>query len=140
MFCHEWVQVSDGEIWGMELSDDLTHAVGEPFLLFCASQAKSWLRPVDDAGNYVTDGPFVWEENGELVMIWSSFGEKGYVQAVARSKNGDIHGPWTHDDQLLMEQDGGHGMVFRDLSGKRRLVLHAPNRTPLERPVFLDLD
>ena len=140
VFCHEWTQVGDGEIWGMELSDDLTHAAGEPFLLFCASQAQDWLRPVDDKGNYVTDGPFVWEENGELVMIWSSFGEKGYVQAVARSKSGDIHGPWTHDKQLLMEQDGGHGMMFRDLSGKRWLVLHSPNRTPLERPVFLPQD
>lgn len=137
VFCHEWVQVKDGEICAMPLTDDLSAAAGEPIELFKASQAAGWIRPVNDKGDYVTDGPFMHRcEDGTLRMIWSSFGELGYTQAVARSESGDITGPWVHEEDLLMEKDGGHGMIFRDLSGDLRLVLHSPNKTPLERPKF----
>lgn len=40
VFCHEWVQVGDGEICGLPLSRDLTLAVGKPQLLFRASEAR----------------------------------------------------------------------------------------------------
>ena len=30
-------------------------------------------------------------------------------------------------------------MIFRDGSGRRMLAIHAPNESPLERPVFLEL-
>ena len=36
VFAHEWVQVGDGEICAMPLSDDLSRAIGEPKLLFHA--------------------------------------------------------------------------------------------------------
>ncbi|MBR4889567.1 MAG: family 78 glycoside hydrolase catalytic domain, partial [Clostridia bacterium] len=137
VFCHEWVQVKDGEICAMPLTDDLSAAAGAPIELFKASQAAGWIRPVNDKGDYVTDGPFMHRcEDGTLRMIWSSFGELGYTQAVAKSESGDITGPWVHEEDLLMEKDGGHGMIFRDLSGDLRLVLHSPNKTPLERPKF----
>ena len=33
IFCHEWLQVHDGEIWAVPLSGDLKTTAGEPFLL-----------------------------------------------------------------------------------------------------------
>ena len=60
VFCHEWVQVGDGEIWAMPLSSDLSHAVGEPFMLFRASDNPSVTPPKKHPGCYVTDGPFLF--------------------------------------------------------------------------------
>ena len=42
IFCHEWVQINDGEMCAIEMSADLKRAVGEPILLFKASEA-SWI-------------------------------------------------------------------------------------------------
>jgi arabinan endo-1,5-alpha-L-arabinosidase len=141
VFCHEWVQVQDGEMVALQLSDDLTDAVGEPIVLFRASDP-----PWADKGakDYVTDGPFLYRaQNGELLMIWSSLVHTGdtasYVQAVSRSLDGEITGSWSHDSALLFQRDGGHGMIFTSFSGSLMLTLHKPNTTPDERPCFFEI-
>lgn len=73
-------------------------------------------------------------------MLWSSFGEHGYVEAISRSDNNDITGNWVPDEELLFERDGGHGMLFATLDGKLMLTLHSPNETPLERPAFYEME
>jgi len=84
IFCHEWVQVGDGEICALRLTSDLRESVGKPVLLFRAGQAP-WVRSFTKEGGYVTDGPFLHRaSNGELLMLWSSFSKEGYCQAVAR--------------------------------------------------------
>lgn len=136
VFCHEWVQVTDGEICAMKLSDDLSHPVGEPIILFRASE-PFWADKNRDM--FVTDGPFMYRTKcGNLLMIWSTFTQTGYVQAVAHSDNGDIDGKWIHEKPLF-EKDGGHGMIFDDFSGEKHLILHSPNDNPLERPVLFNL-
>ena len=45
VFCHEWVQVGDGEIHAMRLDEDLRAPAGEPVLLFRASEA-AWAKRV----------------------------------------------------------------------------------------------
>jgi len=136
VFCHEWIQVQDGEICALLLSDDLSRACGEPFLLFKASEPV-WAAAND--GNYVTDGPFLYySDDGKLCMIWSSFADTGYVQAVAYSESGTINGPWRHEDEPIYGRDGGHGMLFTTLAGERKLILHAPNQWPNERPKIID--
>ncbi len=88
----------------------------------------------------MTDGPFLHRcENGELLLLWSGFGEDGYAEAIARSDNGDITGNWTQDETPLFEKDGGHGMIFRTPDGQLYLTLHSPNKTPEERPKFYPL-
>lgn len=136
VFCHEWVQVTDGEICAMKLSDDLSHPVGEPIILFRASE-PFWADKNRDM--FVTDGPFMYRTKcGNLLMIWSTFTQTGYVQAVAHSDNGDIDGKWIHEKPLF-EKDGGHGMIFDDFNGEKHLILHSPNDNPLERPVLFNL-
>ena len=148
VFCHEWLQCGDGEVCALQLSHDLRRATGEPRLLFRASEA-AWTRPAKamtelataPPPHYVTDGPFLHRTpDGELVMLWSSFGEDGYAMGLARSTSGALEGPWRQDDQPIWSEDGGHGMVFRTFDGQLHLTLHRPNQTPFERAVFVPLD
>ena len=137
IFCHEWVQIQNGTVCAVELSRDLKKAVSEPFLLWSAKDAPWVCAPggVPD-GNFVTDGPFLLRVNDELVSIWSSFDKNGYVEAIARSDNGEIDGNWTVDAQTLATDDSGHGMIFTDFGGQPYFVCHSPNRAPDERPIL----
>ncbi len=139
VFCHEWVQVTDGEICALELSPDLSKSVGTPKLLFRASEAP-WIKDIRN-GNYVTDGPFLHRNSkDELTMLWSSFCEGGYALAMAHSKSNTIEGPWVQDPELIFGENGGHGMLFKDLSGNLMVTLHSPNIDLKERPVFFKID
>lgn len=134
VFCHEHSQIKDGTVCEMQLSRDLTKAVSEPRLLFKGSDPY-WARK--EHSNWVTDGPFLYRgAGGRLYLIWSSFTDSGYVQAVCYSDNGDISGNFCHDLPLLAEKDGGHGMIFTGFDGVTYLVLHRPNNNPYERPVL----
>ncbi len=137
VFCHEWVQVRDGEMCAMPLAPDFTHAAGEPLLLFHASDAP-WARAIGEHNSFITDGPFLWRTaEGTLWLLWSSFGAEGYAIGAARSDNGDIGGPWRQQSDPLYRRDGGHGMLFRTFDGDLRLSIHYPNDSPNERPLLL---
>ena len=136
----------DGEMYARRLTPDLTSPEGAPVLLFKAS-AASWSKPLwfpegvepPEQLNLAkdplfTDGPFlVRSERGALLMLWSSFGEEGYAMGVATSETGSVTGPWVQEQEPLWARNGGHGMIFTDPSGDRRLVFHWPNETPNER-------
>jgi hypothetical protein len=143
VFCHEWIQINDGQICSVELTKDLKRAAGEPRTLFSASQGKPWvqiLHPEEKKAEYVTDAPFMYRlKNGKLLMLWSSYGKEGYAQALAYSDNGDITGNWTISPELLFSKDGGHGMIFLTLDGRLMLSLHAPNISYQEHPVFIPI-
>ena len=139
VFCHEWVQAGDGEIYAVPLTEDLKSAAGKPFLLFRASEAAWSLQIRHSTGitGYVTDGPFLWQkEDGTLLCLWSGFSEEGYAQGLAVSDNGRIDGHFTQLDPLFMK-DGGHGMLFRTTEGRLLLALHSPNTHLQERPCFI---
>lgn len=141
VFCHEWVQVGDGEVCAVRLSDDLTSAIEAPRLLFRASEAP-WALEINSKGRigYVTDGPWMHRlANGGLLMLWSSFGTGGYTVGMARSTSGDILGPWQQLPEPLYAGDGGHCMVFRAFDGQLWLAYHRPNESPNERPQFVRL-
>lgn len=142
VFCHEWVQIGDGTICALRLSEDLTAGIGEPVELFAASDAP-WVDAVDPRGRgpaYVTDGPFLHRaSHGSLLMLWASFADGRYAQGVAVSDSGDVLGPWRHVEEPLFASDGGHGMVFRDFDGALHLAVHTPNRTPHERAILVPL-
>ncbi|MBQ9807153.1 MAG: family 43 glycosylhydrolase [Clostridia bacterium] len=126
IFCHEWAQIRDGEICSVRLSEDLRTAVGEPTVLFKASDLPC---ATDNRHNgFVTDGPFLYRTASDrLVMIWSSFDDKGYIEAVSFSENGRINGTWKHCEKPLSSQNGGHGMLFQDRCGELYFTMHSPN-------------
>ena len=83
--------------------------------------------PSKAAMRYVTDGPELFRtRDGHLLMLWSSYGKGGgYIQTVARSRSGDLRGPWEQLPPLIRE-DSGHGMLFHSFDGHLLLVLHHP--------------
>jgi arabinan endo-1,5-alpha-L-arabinosidase len=148
IFCHEWVQVLDGTVCAVPLSEQLDGAVGDPIVLFKATDA-AWVDAVtggtggtgiNPKTGYVTDGPFLHRcADGTLLMLWSSFKGGQYAQAIAISTSGHILGPWIQAPAPLYESDGGHGMIFTTFDSQIMLALHTPNQTPDERPIFLKL-
>lgn len=140
IFCHEWLQVSDGKMYAIKLSKELRTAVSEPYLLFKASDA-AWSQAFgDDTKCYIIHGPFIYKtESGQLLMLWSSGGSEGYAVGTAYSESGDILGPWKQDKEHLLCRHGCHGMIFKTFEGNLMLAIHSPNNTPYERPVFIDV-
>jgi hypothetical protein len=70
-------------------------------------------------------------------MLWSGFHagpQYWYVQALAISDSGSIHGPWRHAEKFIYDEDGGHGMLFDGFDGELYLILHSTNVNPNERP------
>jgi arabinan endo-1,5-alpha-L-arabinosidase len=163
VFCHEWMQVHDGAMYAMRLSHDLTRAAAPPVFLFNASQAPwayrsgwpgpgqpsqfpAYLSGPEVAASYpfpihVTDGPFLHrKKDGMLLMLWSTLGEEGYTMGLAHSESGEVSGPWIQLAEPLWTQDGGHGMIFRTFEGRLFIAIHHPNQTPLERPLFVEIE
>lgn len=133
----------DGEIRAVRLTEDMSGIEADTDILLFKASANTY-EPY--RGKYkVTDGPFLFSENGRLCMLWSTHTRSGkYVQLSAYSDNGRIDGKWLQKGEPLYAGDGGHGMIFDDLDGKRYLVLHTPNVRKIftreyEHPVMLDI-
>ena len=128
-FVHEWTSIPDkvGRMAVARLSDDLTHFVSEPKDVFGAKDPEG-------ADSGCTDGPFLYRtEDGQLLMLWSTFSGRDYCVTVARSRSGRVDGEWSHSDKYIFTKemnggnDGGHGMIFRDEEGSMYLAIHSPN-------------
>ena len=136
VFCHEWKQIKDGTMDLIKLKSDLSATEGRSTVLFAASESP-WTaeRVIKNESTYVTDGPFLYKtKTGKLIMIWSTVGKSmAYNVSMALSENGKIAGPWKHIGPPLFEQDGGHGMLFKNFEGELLLSIHQPNRGSLER-------
>lgn len=140
VFCHEWLQVSDGQICAVPLSEDLGEAIGEPVILFRASDGK-W-NGRGGTGGCVTDGPFLHRlPGGRLIMLWSSFQENGgYGIGYARSLSGEVTGPWEQEREPLYTLDGGHGMLFYTFGGQLMMACHCPNDHPKKRILLFEME
>jgi beta-xylosidase len=129
VYAHEWIQKLDGTMEAIPLRGDLARASGKPIHLFQGSDApwyNSTITPDTKGMTYVTDGPEVYRtRDGHLLMLWSSYERGSYVEACARSRSGEIQGPW---EQLtpLVKGDSGHGMLFHTFDGQLMLVIHHP--------------
>lgn len=142
VFVREWISTEDhiGRMVVARLSEDLKTIITEPKEIFRAD-APPWAN----AG--VTDGCFLYECGGQLQMIWSNFDQDGYCIGKARSLNGKVDGEWIQEERLYSKeiagQDGGHGMIFRDIEGKIYLSLHSPNNSTEEtkiKVIFVQLE
>jgi hypothetical protein len=143
VYCHEWIQLIDGTLEAVRLKPDLSASIGEPIHLFKASDAP-WIAvrgKVNQKANIcVTDGPFLYlTKHGRLLMLWSRYREGSYVQTVAFSESGRLHGPWRQCDPTV-GGDSGHGMLFTTFEGRLMLVLHQPFRYPLSRAKLYEME
>lgn len=143
VFCHEWLQVFDGQIAALPLSDDLGHAVGEPMILFRASDSpwRASLSGSDPYSGFVTDGPFLHRmKDGTLIMLWSNFAQTGYATGYAKSVSGEITGPWIQEKEPLYAMDGAHSMLFTTFEGQLMMSLHCPNEHPKKRMLLFEME
>ena len=128
VYCGEWISNWDGTMESVRLKDDLSGTIGEGKLLFKAS-ASPWSREILEGKtkpNRVTDGPWLFRtESGRLGMIWTSWIYDVYTQGVAYSESGTLDGPWIQEEAPITPPDHGHGMLFRDLSGRWLMSVHS---------------
>ncbi len=136
IFCHEWLQVGDGQICAIPLSVDLGEAAGDPVILFRASDG-----PWTGSGG-VTDGPFLHRlPGGKLLMLWSSFTPgDSYAISYAISEAGEVQGPWKQQKDPLYAMDGGHGMLFYAFSGQLMMACHCPNDHSRKRILLFEME
>ncbi|MBV8034520.1 glycoside hydrolase family 43 protein [Roseateles sp.] len=124
VFAHEWLQLRVGAFAAVPLDEEL-HAIGPPRELF-RGDASPVARPQQGLGIIVTDGPQLYRTaDGSLHMLWSSWGEDGYFQTLARSESGNLFGPWKQLP-VWLSKGSGHGMLFRTLDDGWMLVVHRP--------------
>lgn len=138
VFCHEHTQILDGGMCYIKLNNDLTASVGDAVTMFHASD-PIWVEHREDDKHYITDGPFMLRtKDNELLMVWSTFINEQYAECVVRYNDGTITGSFEHMEPLI-DNDGGHGMIFTALDGKQYLTYHTPNITDYERPEFVEV-
>ena len=145
VYSKEWMTVDapKGSFFAAKLSDDLSAFISESKLVFPAT-----LKPEDNSweGDGCMDGEFFYRaSDGTLYMLWSPKVNGGYSVAVAKSKSGELDGPWSAESELLFSQemgdgaDGGHGSLFADEFGQLWLAIHSPNGGGPARPTFVPL-
>lgn len=137
VFSHEHTQIIDGAVCFQQLSDDLKKAVGEPKTLFRASEPY-YIEKKPAGEHYITDGPFMFRtKSGTLLMIWSTFINGQYAECLVRFSGGSIRNEFEHLAALI-DDDGGHGMIFEDGDGLY-LTFHKPNVSGYEHPHFVKI-
>lgn len=134
VFSHEWVSTPHGGYFcAARLNRDLTDVEGEVHTLFNSYDGYR-------SDHEITDACYLYRtKDGELLLLWSNDTHKphcvGYCVRIARSKSGNILGPWTHDEGYLYDQsfddmyamfDGGHPCITYDPDGKMLLCIHTP--------------
>ena len=145
VYVNEWTSNEDGvgTMAAAQMSDDLTHFVSEPTVLFKAN-GHIW------TDSKVTDGPFLYKTSqGNLVMLWSNSAKSGgYAVGLCRSNNGKIDGKFIQQPTAVYKKDksntldGGHGMLFTDLEGNLKMAIHSPNSSGdgvYEAAKFIDM-
>ncbi|MGE4489044.1 MAG: glycoside hydrolase family 43 protein [Kiritimatiellales bacterium] len=133
IFCHEWVQMIDGAVDCIQMTEDLSDTIGAPQILFKASDVPTAVHP--EFSGKITDGCFLYksQQSARLFMIWSTFiPGRGYCEILSCSETGKITGPW-HYQKVLYDRNGGHGMIFETFEGQLVMALHQPNDPPRER-------
>jgi arabinan endo-1,5-alpha-L-arabinosidase len=139
VYCHEWVQVTDGAVGYVQLKEDLSEIVGEPVNLFRGSQG-AWTKISAQYGCHVTDGPYLFKgKTGKLYMIWTSGGNEGMAVGIAISESGKLAGPWKQQSEPVYKDDGGHGMLFTTFEGKLMMAIHSPYNGNT-RPHLLEIE
>ena len=140
VFCHEHTQIIDGTICYAPLSEDLTSIAGEAVTMFKASEPYWADKSKFKNEHRITDGPFMYRtKTGELLMLWSTFIKKQYAECLVRFNGGEIGMDFEHLPPLV-DNDGGHGMLFTDLEGNLKLTYHTPNISLFEHPFFVDAE
>ena len=140
VFCHEHTQIIDGTVCYAPLSDDLTEIAGEAVTLFKASEPYWADKSKSKLEHRITDGPFMYRtKKDELLMLWSTYIKGQYAECLVRFTDGEIGTAFEHLEPIV-DNDGGHGMVFSGKEDKLFLTYHTPNTKGSEHPHFVSVE
>ena len=141
-FSNEWTTPitgdGDGSLFIAELSKDLKKLVEKPRKIISGKYSgfATEINIDNKIFGYVAEGPYLYEENGGVVLLWSTYTKTGYSVIKSVSKNG-IYGEYVYEKKIF-EKDGGHCMRFLSLKGKPLIALHQPNFSPEERMKIIE--
>ncbi len=132
-----------GEIWGCEMTKDLTSPAGAPFCMFRSSDCPlSARKPArhdwegKPVARYGSDAPFLMRlPSGKIYLTWSPIPGNNYIVAGAMADS--IRGEWTHVEPAVFDGNGGHAMFFCDFDGTDKMCIHSPEIDGEERARFL---
>lgn len=142
-FSNEWLtpitEDGDGSLFIARLNDDLTTFVDEPKKIVSGKNFPLSVEIGSGKKGYLAEGPYLYEQDGNIVLLWSGWSKTGYSVFKNVSKNG-VYGDYVFEKTVYLK-DGGHCMRFTDLQGNSYITLHQPNVTPNERMrLFPDKD
>ncbi len=151
-------EIEESWVYGVEISDDFTHIIGQPVLLLQPPKTMSdkqceWeSRSVTDGevNRRWTEGSFAFVNNNKIYMMYSAnfFGGKNYAVGYATSDH--PLGPFTKAEnnpvlQKNTSQGGivtgtGHNSVVRSKNGKQMYCVYhgRTSKTGNVRVVFID--
>ena len=141
-FSNEWTTPitgdGDGSLFIAKLSRDLKTIADKPRKIISGKYSGFALEinERNEVFGYVAEGPYLYEENGNVVLLWSTFTKTGYSVIKSVSKNG-IYGEYEFEKKIF-EKDGGHCMRFKAFNGKTLITLHQPNLSPNERMKLIE--
>jgi arylsulfatase A-like enzyme len=146
LYAHEWIQTTDGSFKAMRLNDELTATIGQPLEILRASVGPWTKREISyknqpPVPGIVTDGPCLYRmQSGKLAFFWASWSkDRLYAEAISYSDTGKITGPWRHSDTPILQDDVGHGSVFRAFDGRLLFVVHKYFKQPATRVQIYEL-
>lgn len=140
-FSNEWTTPitgdGDGSLFIAKLTPDLKTLAEKPHKIisgkYCGFAEE--INIDNKIFGYVAEGPYLYEENGKIVLLWSTYTATGY--SVIKSVSDSIYGEYKVEKSIF-EKDGGHCMRFISLSGKPLITLHQPNFSPEERMKIIE--
>ena len=148
IYNHEWTQNWNGTVQIIRLTDDFSKQMGEPYVMFTASQ-NSWSSGVDSLGNKsfspIMEGPFLFDtEGGELGILFSTYINEESAIGVAYSEKGHgLNGPWHIETEPLLRDNNRHPMMFKDFDGTLVMVVNKDtiiNNKQTSVPRIIEMD
>lgn len=122
-----FVRFNDGNnIWSVELEKDYCTIKPET-MRHCFSVTEEW----ENIWPRVVEGPFVIKHKGLYYMTYSANSYESQDYAVGYAVASSLSGTWTKsEDNPVLRRPGalvgvGHNSLFKDKSGKLRIVFHS---------------
>lgn len=144
IYSHDWVQSGEGTTQIILMTDDLARQIGEPYIMFQASQ-NSWALQKDGSTSPIMDGPWLFDtEELELGMLFKTeINGEGALGVAYSEKNHGLNGPWHIMPEPLLTGGYGQAMLFNDFDGSLVMVLHKDtiiNGVKKQAPRLIEVD
>ncbi len=123
IYSHDWHQRKDGTVQIIMLTEELESQIGEPFIMFRASE-KMWT--IEKNSSSLMDGPFIFktDEDGVGILFATEVDGESALGVAYSEKGHGLDGPWHIEQEPFLTGGYGQAMLFRDFDGTQLMVLH----------------